>query len=1077
MEFRLLGPVEASADGRPVALGHAKQRCVAAVLLERAGQAVPAEQLIDRVWGEDPPETVRNVLYGYIGRLRTAVGATRLVRCSGGYLLEVAPEQVDLHRFRGLVTEARAMVGEVDERAAALLREALGLWRGEALAGLAGAWAEETRGQLAGERRAAQSECLDVELRLGRHHASLGELRALVAANPLDERAVRQLMTALYRSECQGEALSRYETTRKHLADELGVDPGPELQALHQQILLGGPGLAAPTQPARVVRSELPHDVAPFGGRAAELARLDVLQSCGSVAISVISGTAGVGKTALAVHFAHRERARFPDGQLYLDLHGFDPDSQPLSPGKALSRLLRSMGLEPQDILADEDEQIRQYRSLLDGRRMLIVLDNAVSAKQVRPLLPGDRSCRVLVTSRNRLDGLVARNGAHQLTLEVLGPPEAQALLASVLGNERTSAEPEATRELARLCGRLPLALRIAAAQLARDPHRRIADLAAELSADGRLATLELHGDQSSGIRGAFALSYRSLSPEPRRLFRLLGVVPGPDVTAEAGAALLDTTPQRAKHLLRALAAAHLVESPTTGRYRCHDLVREYAAERAQAEESQAKCAAALERLFSFYLRHAQATGSVLPWQYPQLPDDPAGPEPADVSGASSVSSDEAVTWLEAERENLLSAVNHAGRHGPRPFAWQLTTALLRYFWLCLPRASWQATAQAALEAARADGDPFGQAAAHRSLGLAHWDIGQHRQARQHHAHALELHRHTGDALGEALALGGLGLVEAEAAQLDDALGHYRTALHIARTLGRPEVEAQARVGFGVTYRDMGRLADAADHLELALRLYDKAGASVEPVRLPALAAVYWEQGRLSKALTLLGLATDPRDTNPTTLDLLAKIHLDLGRHDEALAYAQHSLRLAEDTGRRRLLAIALTTVADVRTRAGHTEWAARTQEHALRLARETGNRRAEADCLLGLATTCRDEALAYAHQALALARRSGFRVVEGQCLTALAAVHAAQGHPTAALPHARDALTLQQKTGHRLGEARALTVLGNTLHTLGRKTAAEAALQQAHALYTDTGARPPENNTRDLDRIRATPGSPAPRT
>ncbi|MEU0188382.1 BTAD domain-containing putative transcriptional regulator [Streptomyces afghaniensis] len=1069
MEFRVLGAVEARVGAHPVALGHAKQRCVLAVLLCEAGRVVSTERLIDRVWGESPPGSVRNILSGYVGRLRTALRATdalgvRLTRGSGGYLLDADPESVDVHRFRRLVAEARGTTG--DQRAADLLRDALALWHGEALSGLTGAWAEETRAGLGDEHLTAELHYHELVLRLGRHDQALERLRQLATAYPLDERVVRHLMTALCHGDRQAEALETYEETRRRLAGELGVDPGPELRSLHQRILRGSP--RAPGTGATVVPAELPHDVAGFSGRTKAAAQLSTLldADAGDTAmISVISGAAGVGKTALAVHVAHRVRGRFPDGQLYVDLRGYDHESAPVAPREALGQLLRSLGLTPQQIPSDPDEQARRYRSLLDGRRMLIVLDNAASVGQVRPLLPGSPACRVLVTSRHRLTGLVARNGAEALRLDTLTPQEARALLAAVLGEQRVAAEPEAAGELARRCGHLPLALRVAAAHLLGDRHRRIADLAAELADGDRLAALELDGDRSSAVSAAFDLSCRALAPDARRLFRLLGLVPGPDLTRRAAAALLDTSESRAGTLLTTLAAAHLIESPAPDRYRFHDLLRDYARERAAAEEPPPRRAAAEERLLTSYLRTAETAGGALPWQYPQLPRDPAGPTgtpaaPDEVAAA--------LTRLDSEQANLLAAVEHTAGSGPRHFAWRLTAALLRYCWLGLPRGAWQTAAEAALRAAEADGDKRGQAAMHRSLGIAHWDMGDHPRAVQHHTRVLRLHRDTGDPLGQALALNGLGLVDTEAARLDDALKHFAEALRLSREAGRLDAEAQALIGLGVTYRERGRLEPAAGHLEQALRVLRRAGAEDETHRLPALSAVYWEQGRLREAASALrageaaGERSGPQSADPTTLDLTARIELDLGHHQEALAYARRSLRLAEHTGRRRLLAIALTTLADAHLRTGHADRAARTHERARSIAREVGNQRTEAETLLGLAESHRvrrhhHEALAHARRALALAHRGGFDVVKARALTELAAIHTARGRPAAARNRAHSAVGLHRRTGHRLGEARALAALAGALDALDDPTAGSVR-QQARAICLDTGARPPED-------------------
>ncbi|MFF7307267.1 BTAD domain-containing putative transcriptional regulator [Streptomyces sp. NPDC008137] len=1080
MEFRLLGTVEAHLNTGPVDLGHAKQRCVLAVLLCDAGRVVSAERLIDRVWGENPPGSVRNILSGYVGRLRAALRSAgapgvRLARSSGGYLLDVDPESVDVHRFRRLVAEARRSADT--GQAADLLRDALGRWHGEALTGLPGAWAEETRARLGDERLTAELRYHELELRLGRHQQALEQLRHLAAAHPLDERVVRHLMTALCRGDRQAEALEAYEDIRHRLAEELGVDPGTELRALHRRILRG-PATEAEADPP-VVPAELPHDVAGFSGRTEALARLSAqldVPAGEAVMISVISGAAGVGKTALALRFAHQVRDRFPDGQLYVNLRGYDHESAPVDPQQALGQLLRSLGLTPQQIPSDPDEQARRYRSLLDGRRMLILLDNAASVRQVRPLLPGSPTCRVLVTSRHRLTGLVARNGAEPLRLDVLDPGEARALLAAVLGERRVAAEPEAAGDLARRCGLLPLALRVAAAHLLGDRDRPLAGLAAELADGDRLATLELDDDRSSAVSAAFGLSYRALAPDAQRLFRLLGLIPGPDLTRPAAAALLDTSEARAGSLLRTLATAHLIESPAPDRYLFHDLLRDYARERATAEEPPPERAAAEKRLYASYLRTAETAGGVLPWQYPQLPRDPAGPnDPAGSPGATPDEITAARNRLDSERANLLAAVEHTADSGPRHIAWHLMTALLRYCWLDLPRGVWQSAAQAALRAAEADEDKRGQAAMHRSLGIAHWDMGHHPQAVDHHTRVLRLHRETGNLLGQALALGGLGLVDAEAARLDDALRHFTEALGLARAAGRLDAEAQALIGLGLAYRDRGRLELSAGHLEQALRTLRRAGAGDEAHRLPALSAVYWEQGRLREAAGALGAAaaddstvadtgvvpSEPRNANPTTLDITARIALDLGRHEQALTYAGRSLRLAENTGRDRLLAIALTTLADARLRTGHPEEAARIHERALSIAREVGNQRTEAESLLGLAEAHRArhhhrEALTRARQALALARRGGFDVVKGRTLTELAAIHTAEGRPAAAHARARTALALHRRTGHRLGEARSLAVLGEALHALDDPEA-DSVRHRARAIYADTGAHPPE--------------------
>jgi DNA-binding SARP family transcriptional activator len=1083
VEFRVLGPVGASAGGAQVDFGHAKQQCVLAVLLLDANRVVHVEQLIDRVWSEEPPASVRSVLYGYIARLRSALRTVasvnsdvRLVRRSGGYVLEVAPELVDVHRFHDLLGEARA-AGADHSRVASLIRKALELWRGDPLGGLSGDWAEALRQRLHSEYITATLDRNDAELWLGHHAELLPELRELAAEHPLDERVVGQLMTALFRSGRQAEALECYDRTRKRLVSELGVDPGAELQAVHRQIVRGELPPATPPPPVahddarehggpRLVPAELPPAVPGFRGRAAEIGRLDALaartgpgQDLRTVVISALDGVAGVGKTALAVHWAHRMRASFPDGQLHVNLRGFDPDQEPLRPRDALGQLLRSLGLTPQEIPAEEDEQARRYRSLLAGRRVLVVLDNAASAQQVRPLLPGDPSCLVLVTSRKRLEGLVAHEGAQPLTLDTLAPADALALLVAVVGEQRVCAEPDAAAELTRRCGYLPLALRVAAARLACEPGLRIADLAARLAEGSRLAVLELEDDERSAVRAAFELSYRALPTPARKLFRRLGLIPGPDFGPGAAAAVSQVCDQDARGLLDALVTAHLIEPDGTGRYRLHDLLREYAHERARQEDGADQRAQAVERLFGWYLSAADAAGCILYPQIPRLPREAAPGRSVSLADAA-----EAIDWLEAERANLLAAIDHAARHGPRPVSWYLADTLLGYFWLCLPRNTWQVVAQTALEAAVECGDLMGEAAMCYSMGYALWEVGDLGQAARRHRRALELHQRLDWPPGEAAALSGLGFVEWDGARLQEALGHFTGALRIVREAGQSDAEALALIGVGLVCRDLGRLEEATGHLESALRIRRQAHVRYEANNLDKLGLVYWECGRLHDAQAVFAEALmiseegDYRKCDAMTLVVIGRIHHDLGRFPEALDLGRRALGLAEDTGNLRIQADALNTIGNAHRRLGHLAEAVEAHRQALLAARSAANRRAEADSLLALSTAHRDQgrydtALDLARETAAVARDRGFRVVEGQALTALADAHLGLGEHRTAVDLARESLAVQRETGHRLGEARALVALARALRATGDTAEAGTVHGQALAIAACTGA------------------------
>ncbi|MGW6709666.1 AfsR/SARP family transcriptional regulator [Streptomyces sp. NPDC054956] len=1131
MDIRLMGPVRAWLGGQDVDLGRPRQRCVWAVLLMEPNRVVPIGTLIDRVWGEHPPAAVRNTLYGYVAGLRAALRradaaaeGVRLENGPGGYVLRVPVERVDLHRFRTLVRLARAAEAEndgqadgragvrahasghaqghvqADELAAGRWERALELWCGEPLAGLTGAWVEGTRARLESERVEALLQYHEVQLRRARHQEVLPRLREVAAGQPLDERMARQLLTALYRCGLSAEALQYYEGLRKRLAEELGVDPGPELRELYRIILHNDPlpqaatpapapsAMPAPA-PDRAptpapVPAELPHDTAGFAGRADQLAHLHALlppergqergreqgqeqeqelpsRTANTVVISAIGGAAGIGKTALAVHWAHQVRDRFPDGQVFVNLHGFDQDRDPLRPVEALELLLRSLGLPAAEIPSHAEAQARVYRSMLAGRRLLLVLDNAASAEQVRPLLPGSPTCCVVVTSRNRLGDLVVRDGAHSLPLDLLLPAEARALLREALGAARLSAEPEAADELVRLCGSLPLALRVAAARLAGDPGLRLTDLVGELSEGSRLEALAPDGEDDSPLRAAFSASYRVLPHEARRLFRLLGLFPGSQFTAETAAALLGAPPYRARRLLGALAAAHLVEPEAAGRYRFHDLLSEYAHERAQVEETAADRDAALERLLVWYVDAARSASGT--WLFPEpvhpfgRPDQPGLPSP-----------DAAARWLEAERTNLLAAIQHACRYGPRPAAWHLTAALFGYFWLHLPRAMWQATVEPALAAAVAEGDLYGQAAMHSSLGVVHWDRGHPRPALAHHARVREISRELGWATGEAASLGGRGLVEWSLARLDDAHEHLDTGVRMIRGTGNLHLEALGLVGLGVTCRDLGRLHEAAAHLELAITRNGQIGWQDDSLALQNLGGVYWELGRLAEGLEVLAPQTAAdgrrgyRNGRAMMLDAVAKINIELGRDREALEQAERALAMVEEVGRRWIQAGILGTVAAAQRKLGRLDAALATGTRALSLAAEVRNSRTEMDCLLGLATTHRllgrgAEARRHAERALGLARERSFHVVEGQALTALCEVAASESSHAAALAFGREALPIHRRTGHRLGEARTLAALARALHASGGPDAAATA-HQALALFESTGIPPTEH-------------------
>jgi DNA-binding SARP family transcriptional activator len=599
IEFRLLGDIEVYVDGQIVDAGHARQRCVLAVLLVKVNRLVSSAELIDRVWGEQRlPGNPGNALRTYISLLRRALataGEVSITCEAGGYKLAADAISIDVHRFDALISQVRS---SDDARAVVLLEQALGLWRGDPFAHLDTPWINSIRSTVTAQRHAAQLDLADAQLRLGEHAAVIAGLSGQVAAHPLDERLAGQYMTALYRSGRRADSLSHFRRIRQHLAAELGAEPGPTLRHLHQQILRSDPALRvrpdSPPRPTSVeVPRQLPVDVAGFTGRDRYLAELDLLlpgiagepgdrrmarASPAAAVIATVSGTAGAGKTALAVHWAHQVAERFPDGQLYVNLRGYDLE-RPVTASEALGGFLRALAVADQDIPAEVAERAARFRSLLARRRMLVLLDNAGEAEQVRPLLPGNPACVTLVTSRSSLTGLVARDGAIRLDLDLLPSGEAVDLLRALIG-PRADVEPYSVAVLAEQCARLPLALRVAAELATARPARPLAGLVAELADENRrLDLLEAGGDPRASLRAVFSWSCDHLDPGPLRVFWLAGLHPGPDVDAHEIAALADITADHAGQALDFLDQVHLMHNVAPGRYGMHGLLRAYARE------------------------------------------------------------------------------------------------------------------------------------------------------------------------------------------------------------------------------------------------------------------------------------------------------------------------------------------------------------------------------------------------------------------------------------------------------------------------------------------------------------------
>ena len=880
---QLLGPVRAWRGDRELELGGPQRQAVLGLLALRVNQAVARSELIDGIWGEDPPPSAVNALHVHVAGLRRALEPNRASRAPGqfllvsgpGYSLRLEPGQLDAKVLARHLDEARAARAAGDLSAAAgSFDVALRLWRAAPLSGVPGPWAEIERVRLSEVRLTAIEERAEIMLMLGRAAAMAAELTGLVREHPLREALRGQLMLALYRCGRQADALATFADGRRVLVEELGLEPGPGLQRLHEQILAADPALGPPAATVTLAGPEhiwaapaqLPGDVDAFTGRAGELAALDKLaamigaprgashaDTAPAATVICVSGTAGVGKTALAVHWARRVRAAFPDGQLYVNLRGYDP-GQPVSGQDALAGFLRALGVPGRDIPRDVDERAAAYRTLLDGRRILVLLDNASAVEQVRPLLPGSPSSLVLVTSRDSLPGLVARHGAQRLDLDRLPQQDAVALLRALIG-DRAETQPDATATLARRCARLPLALRIAAELAAASPAMTVARLAGELADEQRrLDLLDAGGDPGSAIRGVFSWSYGRLPEDSARAFRLLGLGPGPDIDACAAAALTGTTPAQASRMLELLARTHLIHRTRSGRYGLHDLLRAYAAGLAAVGDAAGERRAALTRLFDYYLAAAAAAmDTLIPAERHLRPRVDGAGQPAPVLAGLALAgpADPAAAraWLDAERAVLVAVSTYAEAGAWPAHAIGLAVTLYRYLETGGHYPDAITIHSAARQAARRTGDRAAEATALTNLGIIDWRQGRYRQAAGHHRLALKVSQEIGDRSGEASALNNLGVIYERQGRHQQAADHYRRTAILSAELDDRCGEARALANLGGIDCLQGRYERAARHLDRAMVLFREIGdRQGEAAALAGLGIVDGRQGRYERA-------------------------------------------------------------------------------------------------------------------------------------------------------------------------------------------------------------------------------------
>ncbi|WP_433265749.1 BTAD domain-containing putative transcriptional regulator [Actinosynnema sp. CS-041913] len=893
--FTVLGPLEVRHDDRLIPLPTGQARVLLANLLLRAGEIVPMDILVDRLWDgvATDPRRARASLHMVMTRLRQALGeANAAVRtATNGYAVDVEPGALDLHVFRELAEQGR-------------YAEALELWRGEPLSDVrSDTLHREEVVPLLEERLAVLEQRVDADLAAGRSAELVAELRGLTRDHPLRERFWGQLMLALYRSDQQAEALAAYRAVSGLLVEALGVDPGPRLQELHHKILTAAPDIAGgvPTAPAP---RQLPVHTRYFVGREHELEALwRLLDSAaaagGAVVISAINGTAGVGKTTLALHWAAQSQERFPDGQLYANLRGFDPTGLPASPDEALRGFLGALGVPHEQIPAGLDEQVGVYRTLLADRRVLVVLDNAADSEQVRPLLPGGPGCFTLVTSRNQLDGLVVREGAQPLALGVLSDAESVALLERQLGVRRVAAEPAAVRELVGHCAGLPLALAVVAARACAHPDFPLRALADELADERtRLEALDT-GEATTSVKTVFSWSYERLTPAAARMFELLGLHRGPDLSLPAAASLAGVPTRTARTIMGELRRMHLVVEHVPGRFSLHDLVHAYARDLALADPDRTAPREGVRRLLDHYLHSADAADRLL---YPHRDEiTPAPPAPGAVVTEPADRAD-ALSWFGIEYPVLVAAVAQAADHGFEQHAWQLawtatSFARLRGHWLVQVRCQ-----DIALVAAKRLGDRVAQAFTHRALGRMFIMLRRPNEAEYHLLAALDLVRKLGDRHSQANIHRHLGGLYEVADRVEDALCHTEEALEVFQELGDLAGCARALNAVGWNRAMLGdhrrALADCTAALELFRQVNDVLG---EAATWDSLGYVHHHLGDLGEAVRCYRQAlplyreSGDRLEEAATLGRLGDTHAQDGDHQAAVEAWRQAVAILDE--------------------------------------------------------------------------------------------------------------------------------------------------------------------------------------
>ncbi|MER5998119.1 BTAD domain-containing putative transcriptional regulator [Nonomuraea angiospora] len=939
LRFAVLGPVRAWRDGQELDLGTPLQRSILGMLLLREGHAVTPNEMIDAVWGEDAPPRALGALRTYVSRLRTVLEPDRparsrpelLTSIGRGYALRLPDGSLDLVRFeRGVQDSESARKSGRLREAAEGLREALSLFEGEPLAGTVGPYSEHQRDRLVERRISVVETLMDVDLELGDHAKVVSELIALTADHPLREKLRAQLMLAYYRCGRQGDALNVFTETREALVEELGIEPGPELAALHQRILAADPTLAAAEVPAEDPVEEpeqrqapqlprpaqLPAAVNDFTGRKEVAVRLRTLLSAQSsaqssaegVPVIAVSGIGGVGKTALAVHVAHLAEDLFPDGQLYADLRGYTDEAT--VPESALGGFLRALGIPP-DIVPDGlPERAALYRSILADRRILVLLDNARDAEQVSQLLPGSPGCAAIVTSRGKLADLPS---ARLIDLDVMEPGEALSLFASVAGAERVSAEHGAAMDVVAACGFLPLAVRIVAARLAARPSWTVASLVPRLADEQRRLDELRVGNLA--VEATFALGYGQLAPVQARAFRLLSLSKGPDISTGAAAAVLSVSQFEAESVLESLVDASLLEAPAPGRYRFHDLLKLFARRQLDKTEPPEAKARALHRLLGFYLASAQSAhslayeGSMIPANIVTISE-----------GLSFTSVDEAVAWLIAEGDSLFAAINQAAASavaGEQLLpAGDLLVAMEPLLEAGTHTREFAQGTRAVLSAAQRLGDQGSELRSRYVLGRVLFADNQLKAAEGHFRVVHELSTARGEKIVTGEVLNALAVVVGRQRRHIEALELFDAAMRFYRANDVPAGEALVLSYSARDHLGLGRPADAIAAAEKGLALFTEIGSGAGTARARYhLGIVLSRVGRLTEAVhhhaecLAFFRASKQRVWEQRVCSRLAETFIAAGRHPEAVRHAEQALVVSREIGHPYGEALSLTVL------------------------------------------------------------------------------------------------------------------------------------------------------------------------